>query len=60
MRCVVYKAAYGGNVRWYASPLMEGELAPYPIIFLGDNARSLACEKARELNEKEGRRAQAA
>jgi hypothetical protein len=60
MRCVVYKAAYGGNVRWYASPLMEGELAPYPIIFLGDNARLLACKKARELNEKEERLAQAA
>jgi hypothetical protein len=52
MRYVVYKAAYGENLRWYARPLMEGELAPYPIIFLGDNARLLACEKARGLNEK--------
>jgi len=60
MRYVAYKVAYRGNVRWYASPLMEGELAPYPIIFLGDNARLLACQKVRELNEKEGRLAQAA
>jgi hypothetical protein len=60
MRYVVYKAAYGGKVRWYASPLMEGELAPYPIIFLGDKARSLACQKVRELNEKEERLVQVA
>jgi hypothetical protein len=46
MRYVVYKAAYGGNIRWYASPLMEGELAPYPIIFLGDNARLLAARRS--------------
>jgi hypothetical protein len=55
MRYVVYKAVHGEHVRWYAKPLIEGELAPYPIIFLGDDARLLACEKARELNEKEGK-----
>jgi hypothetical protein len=55
MRYVVYKAVHGEHVRWYAKPLMENELVPYPIVFLGDNARLLACEKARELNEKEGK-----
>jgi hypothetical protein len=60
MRYVVYKTVHGENVRWYARPLTEGELAPYPLIFLGDNARLLACEKARELNERIGKLALAA
>jgi hypothetical protein len=36
------------------------ELEDSPIIFEGEDAKLLACEKVRELNEKEGRLALAA
>lgn len=52
MRYVVYKVVHGGNYRWYAKQLMKGELAPYPIVFVGRNARERACQKAWELNER--------
>lgn len=57
MRYVVYKVVHGENARWYARTLTEGELAPYPLIFIGKNARIRACQKARALNERAGRRA---
>jgi hypothetical protein len=60
MKYVVYKVIHGEHARWYARPLAEGELAPYPIIFSGKHARMLACQKARELNEKAGQLALAA
>ena len=60
MKYVVYKAVHGDHIRWYARPLGENELAPYPIIYFGKNARLLACRKARELNEKAGQLALAA
>lgn len=60
MKYVVYKVVHGENTRWYARALGEGELAPYPIIYFGKNAKLLACQKARELNEKTGQLALAA
>jgi hypothetical protein len=48
MRYAVYKQTHRENVRWYA------------IVFEGEDVALLACEKARELNEKEGRPALAA
>ena len=54
-RYMVYKAMHGEHTRWYARPLAEGELAPFPLIFLGKNARIRACNKAVELNGKAGR-----
>jgi hypothetical protein len=41
-------------------PLLEGEPEDYFIAFEEQDAELLACEKARELNEKEGKLALAA
>jgi hypothetical protein len=60
MRYAVYKQTHRENVRWYTIPLMEGEPRDNCIIFEGEDGMLLACEKARELNEKEGRLALAA
>ena len=60
MGYAVYKVVHGENVRWYARPLENGELAQYPIIYVGGNPRTLACRKACELNERAGRLALAA
>jgi hypothetical protein len=54
MRYTIYKLTHGKCIRWYALPLEPGELAPYPVIFLGRNARLLACRKARTLNQQAG------
>ena len=60
MRYTVYKQTHRENVRWYARPLMEGEPKDTCIVLEGEDVVLLACEKARELNEKEGRVALAA
>jgi hypothetical protein len=60
MRYAVYKQTHRENIRWYTRPLMEGELEDNCIVFEGAEGLLLACEKARELNEKEGRLALAA
>jgi hypothetical protein len=60
MKYAVYKLAHRGNVRWYVRLLTGDEPEDNPIIFEGEDAKLLACEKARELNEKEGRLALAA
>jgi hypothetical protein len=60
MRYAVYKQTHRENVRWYARPLMESEPRDDFIVFEGEDVVLLACEKARELNEKEGRPALAA
>jgi hypothetical protein len=54
MRYAVYKQTHRENVRWYTKPLMEGEPEDNCIVFEGADGMLLACEKARELNEKEG------
>jgi hypothetical protein len=51
----VYKQTHRENVRWYTKPLMEGEPEDNCIISEGADGMLLACEKARELNEKEGK-----
>jgi hypothetical protein len=60
MRFTIFKMTHGDSVRWYARPLEVGEMAPYPVIFLGSNARLLACRKARALNQLAGTLALAA
>jgi hypothetical protein len=55
MKYVVYKQPYRERVRWYARPLAEGGREDYSYFFEGEEAKLLADEKARELNEKEGR-----
>jgi hypothetical protein len=60
MRYAVYKQTHRENVRWYTRPLMESEPRDICIVFEGEDVMLLACEKARELNEKEGRLALAA
>jgi hypothetical protein len=55
MKYVVYKQTYRPGVRWYAMPLVEGEREDYSYFFEGEEAKPLADEKARELNEREGR-----
>lgn len=54
MRYTIFKMTHGDSVRWYARPLKTGEMAPYPVVFLGKNAKLLACQKARLLNEQAG------
>jgi hypothetical protein len=54
-RYAVYRRTHRNNVRWYVRPLMEGEPKDNCIVFEGEDVMLLACEKARELNEKEGR-----
>jgi hypothetical protein len=60
MEYVVYKRTHRQNMRWYAMPLMECEPKDDYIVFGGSDAMTLACQKARELNEKEGKPALAA
>jgi hypothetical protein len=60
MEYIVYKRTHKENVRWYAKHLAEGQPNDSHILFGGRNAIALACQKARELNEKEGRSALAA
>jgi hypothetical protein len=55
MKYVVYKQTYTPGVRWYAMPLAEGGREDYSYSFEEEEAKLLADEKARELNEKEGR-----
>jgi hypothetical protein len=54
MTYTIFKIKHGENARWYARPLEKGDLAPYPLIYFGRNARTRACRRAIELNEKEG------
>ncbi|MFQ6029510.1 MAG: hypothetical protein ACE5Q6_18695 [Dehalococcoidia bacterium] len=60
MKYGVYKVMYRENVRWYTRPVGEEELVDFPYAFEGEDARRRACEKAMELNEREGRVALAA
>jgi hypothetical protein len=60
MKYIVYKETYKDNTRWYARPLIEGESKDKRFVFEGKIAKLLACEKARELNQKEGKLALAA
>jgi hypothetical protein len=60
MRYTVYKQTHRENVRWYIRPLMASEPKDNCIVFEGKDGILLACEKARELNDKEGRLALAA
>jgi hypothetical protein len=60
MRYTIFKMTHGDSFRWYARPLELGVMAPYPVIFLGRNARLAACQKARELNQRAGSLALAA
>lgn len=60
MKYTIFKLTHGESVRWYAKPLEKGEMAPYPVIFLGRNAKFLACQKARTLNQQAGMLALAA
>ena len=60
MSYIIFKVEHGENARWYAKPLEKGDLAPCPLIFTGRNARTRACRRAIELNEKEGALALAA
>jgi hypothetical protein len=54
MTYTIFKVEHGENARWYAKPMEKGDLAPYPLIFAGRNARMRACRRAIELNEKVG------
>ena len=60
MKYAVYRLMYKENVRWYVRPVGETEPVDDPYAFKGEKARLLACEKAKELNEKEGSPALAA
>ncbi|HEU0021479.1 MAG TPA: hypothetical protein VFR55_07390 [Dehalococcoidia bacterium] len=60
MRYTIFKMTHGDSIRWYARPLAMGEMAPYPVIFLGRNAKLLACRKALALNQQAGSLALAA
>jgi hypothetical protein len=53
MKYVVYKQTYRERVRWYARPLAEGGREDYSYFFEGEEAKLLADQKARELNELE-------
>jgi hypothetical protein len=60
MKYAVYKQTYREHGRWYAKPLEEGASEDYTYVFKGMDATILACQKAQELNEEEGRLALAA
>jgi len=57
MKYEVYNVKHRENVRWYARPVDDDEVVNPPYLFQGNYARLRACEKAVELNEKEGRTA---
>jgi hypothetical protein len=60
MEYVVYKRTHRENIRWYIKPFLESQLNDSYILFGGRNAMALACQKALELNEREGKSALAA
>lgn len=60
MKYAVYRLTHGENVRWYIKPFKAKGTEKYPYIFEGDDARFLACKKAKELNEDAGALALAA
>ena len=60
MKCAVYKRTHGDHGRWYTRPLKGGESKDYIYVFRGRDATVLACQKAQELNQAEGRSALAA
>jgi hypothetical protein len=60
MKYAVYKRTYGDHGRWYTKPLKGGEAEDYICVFKGMDATVLACQKAQELNQAEGRSALAA
>ena len=60
MKYVVYKLIHREHGRWYARPLKAGEAEDYSYVFQGMDATVLACQKAQELNQVEGRSALAA
>jgi hypothetical protein len=60
MKYAVYKRNHREHGRWYTKPLRSGESEDYAYVFKGVNATILACQKAQELNEEEGRLALAA
>ena len=60
MKYAVYKRTHREHGRWYTKPLEEGTSEDYAYVFKGVDATILACQKAQELNEEEGRLALAA
>ena len=60
MKYAVYKRTHREHGRWYTKPLEEGAAEDYAYVFKGVDATALACQKAQELNEVEGRLALAA
>ena len=65
MKYGVYKLVHRENGRWYAKDINRGGSQVYAFVFQGKdakgkNARLLACRKAQELNQLEGRSALAA
>jgi hypothetical protein len=60
MKYAVYKRTHREHGRWYTKPLEEDASEDYAHVFKGMNATLLACQKAQELNEEEGRLALAA
>ena len=60
MKYAVYKRIHKEHGRWYTKPLEEGASEDYAYVFKGVDATILACQKAQQLNEEEGRLALAA
>jgi hypothetical protein len=60
MKYAVYKRTHREHGTWYTKPLKGGALEDYAYVFKGMDATLLACQKAQELNEAEGRLALAA
>jgi hypothetical protein len=60
MKYVVYKRTHREHGRWHTKPLEGGASEDYAYVFKGVDATILACQKAQELNEEEGRLALAA
>jgi hypothetical protein len=60
MKYAVYKRTHREHGRWYTKPLEEGASEDYAYVFKGVDATVLACQKAQDLNEEEGRLALAA
>lgn len=60
MKYAVYKRTHREHGRWYTKPLKGSESEDYAYVFNGVDATILACQKAQQLNEEEGRLALAA
>jgi hypothetical protein len=60
MKYAVYKRTHREHGRWYAKSLKADESEDYAYVFQGMDATLLACQKAQELNQAEGKSALAA